>query len=739
MNKYSTARGKELAGSRLTTTAAVTDGANDDDLLNISAMLNTLWRGKIWIALFAALGLVAGWYEASRVAEPQYQATAQLALQFENSPVSGIDAAFTGVSGDEYSMNTEMVVITSREMVGRLVDQLGLTNDPEFNSALATPRPISLLKLPRLGLSKLKSLVRPTSGGEADVEEQRDPTDEKEELRRGVINAVRGHISAETQDWSYIFSISATSNDQRKAALLANTMAEIYRQDQIDVKVAETESAAIWLSEQVADLALELEDRARQAAELRSRNALVSDAGVSAVNTRFVDLRTQLQVSQNQADRLNGQLAMVEAATDGSLTDKNDVTNDAQLQALLDSALTGDAIAIDRFNLRFDQVLSRLRSESVRANERVAEIQKALDDLRAEFDTQSADLQALQQIERETEATRVLYQTFLTRLKETTVQIGIHQADSRILSEATPGRQIAPKRSMIMGGWLFFGLLLGTAIVVIREFSNNTFRDSDALERQTGRAVLGEIPLVPSRKRIQAIDYLRTKPTSAAAEAVRNLRTSILLSNVDTPPQVIMLTSSVPGEGKTTQSIALAMNLAGLDRKILLVEGDIRRKTFASYFKSDHQSVGLCAVVMGEAKLADTVFRPEGMNFDVLAADQPKVNAADLFASERFADMIKEMRDNYDYIVIDSPPVLAVPDARVIAQYVDATVYSVHWDKTTKAQVAAGLRQFESVDAPICGMVLSRVDARKMRKYSYGGKYGGYGGYGGETNPYYSN
>jgi capsular exopolysaccharide synthesis family protein len=263
-----------------------------------------------------------------------------------------------------------------------------------------------------------------------------------------------------------------------------------------------------------------------------------------------------------------------------------------------------------------------------------------------------------------------------------------------------------------------------------RELVQSTFRRAEDLERATGRPVLGQIPRMPVRARADVIRFLRERPASAAAEAVRDLRTSLLLSDAERPAQVILTTSSVPAEGKTTVTVALAQNFAGLGRRVLLIEGDIRRRTFEAYFGTPAGAGSLLSVLAGETRLAEAVVRPEGMGVDVLLGARSGVNAADLFSGEGFARLLEEARGQYDHVLIDTPPVLVVPDARVIAQAADAVVYVVRWDKTSRAQVEQGLRQFRSVQVPVAGLVLSRIDPRGMRRYGYGNTYGAYSRYG---------
>ncbi len=218
------------------------------------------------------------------------------------------------------------------------------------------------------------------------------------------------------------------------------------------------------------------------------------------------------------------------------------------------------------------------------------------------------------------------------------------------------------------------------------------------------------------------------KPNSGAAEAIRNLRTSLLLANVDKNPQVILSTSSIPGEGKTTQSIALALNFAQLGENVLLIEGDIRRRVFSQYFDVPSDK-NFLAVLAGDASVDDVMRKDGPYRFDLLLGESSSVNAADLFSSDKFAAMLTELRGKYDRIIIDTPPVLAVPDTRVIGQRADAIVYSVKWDSTSQRQVLDGLKSLETVNLRVSGVALAQINKRGMKKYGYGDSYGNYQGY----------
>lgn len=185
--------------------------------------------------------------------------------------------------------------------------------------------------------------------------------------------------------------------------------------------------------------------------------------------------------------------------------------------------------------------------------------------------------------------------------------------------------------------------MFGAALVLAREFSQNTFREGSELERRTGYTLIGQVPLIPGRRRKNILQYLTDKPMSVTAEAIRNLRTSILLTDLDNPPQIIVSMSSVPGEGKTTHSLAIAQNLIGLGKKVLLIEGDIRKRVFAEYFDIKNKK-GLLAVLSRKTKLEDAVVDEPALGADILIGEKAKTNAADIFSSERFREFLDELR-----------------------------------------------------------------------------------------------
>ena len=675
--------------------------SGDDDFINGPALFSTIWRGKYIIALITALAVLAGGTYAYFLATPLYQATAVVILQTDQGNVVDLQGMVGGLTGDTTEVNSEVEVLRARGLMGKVVDRLDLTRDAEFNPARQPPNTLDRMMARLTGITPEPQVIA--------ADRQRDATVSR------LLEAVTIH----NIPLSLVFQVTVESTDPVKSALIADTIVELYILNQLEVKFEATEQATTWLSVRVVELQQELELAEAEVAAFNASTQLVSVESLQALERQLKDLRDRIASASAALIESQSRLTLLQSA--GTRADQATAADDPQLSGLLLRADTDPAVGTG-FDTRFQQIIDRMAFDATRAEQQITALRSSESLLQTQIGQQGQDLITLQQLGREAEATRLLYEYFLTRLKETSAQQGIQQADSRILSDAVvPSRASFPQKSMILGMTGSMGLLLGIVIVMLRESAARGFRSARELEAMTGHAVLGQVPLIPGRNRKRIQTYLTEKPTSAAAEAIRNLRTSVLLSNVDHPPQVIVSTSSVPREGKTTNSLALAQNLGSMGRKVLLIEGDIRRRTLHEYF-DNLPDKGIVALLSGDITLDAAIHHDPQLNGDLLIGEQTSINAADLFASARFKALIATLRERYDTIIIDTPPVLIVPDARIIAQHADAVLFTVKWDSTSREQVEEGLDMFRVGRIRISGLVLSQINPRQMKHY--GSRYG---------------
>jgi len=685
--------------------------ATDEDIIDIGALLGALWRKKLWILATIFVFACLGAFYALGVVTPKYRATSVILLDASGQQLLDLSAVLPSLGTDSEAINTEVEVLKSRRLLERVVATAHLTEDPEFNAAL---RPLSLK-------TKLKNAL---TGSEQKTRSDQEQTN-------NAINALLSRMSVRNIPNTYVLQVTMETEGAQKSATLADTIAEQYILYQMDVKFEATRDASEWLTSRVADLKLELEQAEARVAEYSTNSEAVSIESVQALDRQLKELRDRLATTRATFNEAELQLANLVALESASAQEKAEKAGDTRLTTLLRENGAGA-----EFDARFEQLLSRAKTQAQRTEAQVQSLASSIETREAEIAKQSDEIIQLQQLSREAEASRLLYEYFLGRLKETAAQEGIQQADSRILSNAVlPDAPSEPRKSLILAMSMILGAMAGSGGALLLEMRQNGYRQASDLEGDTGLSVMGQIPLLPTDSRRQGLEYLAEKPTSAAAEAVRNLRTSVLLSGLDKAPQVIMSTSSLPGEGKTTVSFALAQNLVGLGKKVLLVEGDIRRLVFSQYLNVK-DAKGLMSVLAGDVSLEDAVIHDSVLGADILVSEPSNVNAADVLSSRRFIEFLEAARTAYDFVIIDTPPVLVVPDARVVAQQVDVVLFTVHWDKTTKSQVRDALRMFETVGVTISGLVLNQIDPKGMKRYGYGDSYGAYGSYG---NKYYTN
>jgi capsular exopolysaccharide synthesis family protein len=690
----------------------IVDGTMRDDGIDLMSLFGTLWRGKWWIMLCATIGLLLGGVYATQVAVPKYSSTTVLAIQASQPSLVDIQSVVSGVSSESESINTEIEVIRSRGLMERVVTKLSLLEDPEFNPSLVQP---SWFSVSGLFLLLGRDEVLPT----------------QEELLNNAVKELFARTSVSAKRQTYAITVSVTTEDREKSQTIANTIAEEYRQNQVRVKFETLDEGVSWLSERVVELEHEIQERDAALKKASAAADYINIEGLELMNRQVRDLSERLLGEQKDAESAAANYTMLTSAAGVQSAELViEATQDPTLRKLSEN-VDDDALWADEstFMARLNVLIARAKTDSDRAMTQVESLDATVQSLEMRVDEQASRLGEIQQMSRELETVSVLYETFLTRLKETTIQQGVQSPDARVLSKAIAGEKVSPRTAMIGAVTLILGAMIGAGLIFLRELRADTFRNAEELEMATGVPVIGQVPLFPISARGDLLQYLKDKPTSAAVEAIRNLRTSLLLSRMNKVPKVIMSTSTIPGEGKTTQSISLAQNLAGLGKRVLLIEGDIRRRTLDEYFKQKAGADGLLSVISGDATLEDTVVFHDRLNADVLVGQKSTINAADVFSSENFEKFIEDVRNKYDFVVIDTPPVLVVPDARVIGQHCDSIMFSVKWDATTKSQVRSALNAMNSVNLNIAGFVLSQIDAKGMKRYGYGDRGGAYATY----------
>ena len=689
----------------------ISDG--EIDLVKLAA---SLWRGKWTVLAFVLFCVCVADFYVRQVAVPLYPATAKIALK-EHQPekiLTDIESLMSNGPITDSGINTQLEVLRSRDLVGKLVDSLDLISQPAFNPLLREPRLSSQIRTQLFTLFGLAS-EKPKTPQSPEV------------VRSIVINSVLNTMAFSNTKNTRVINISVTTTEAALSALMANKMATLYIENQIQIKLDALASATEFLSSRTSELKHDFEELKIQLANFSSQSELVNPTVLKSQEVQLRDMRTRMREKAKLVDEKMEKWTTLRSFKEaGNLQGIIKLSNDFRLNRAI-TEYRNDKISLDDLNLQVEHFMLN-NEEGVEREQKQLSALKASEFLLAkQIERQSQELIDLQQLERETEGARLLYQSFFTRLLEMNVQLGLEAADGRLLSTAIQSGQSSPIKSQILYFGGAIGLIMGASLVLFWELRFSGYRSVNELRDRSGYSVLAAVPLIPVRQRKNIISYLKTKPESLVSEAVRNLRTSIIMSNLNQIKQVIMLTSSVPREGKTVLSFALAQNMVGLGKRILLIEADIRRRVHSVEIDRNN-TVTLVDLVAGDKKWKEVSLYVEELGFDILTASRSDKNAADIFASQRFSELLTELREYYDYIIIDSPPVLAVPDARLIGAISDANIYVVEWNSTSSAQVDQGLDMLSSIGVNKIGLVLNQIDTRKTKAFGYTGSYG-YGAY----------
>jgi capsular exopolysaccharide synthesis family protein len=297
---------------------------------------------------------------------------------------------------------------------------------------------------------------------------------------------------------------------------------------------------------------------------------------------------------------------------------------------------------------------------------------------------------------------------YAARLDPTATGLDPRRAQLVSPAEARPAAPPGPGQILLIGALL--GLALGAGWAGLGGTTATGFRTTSDLRRALGRPVLGALPVLPGRSRTDRLTRLRLHPDRAGADAFRQLRSAALLSDIDTPPQVMLITSSRPGEGRTTLTLGLAQTIAAQGKTVLVIEGDLRKRAFAGYFKTG-ETLELLDLLRLPGQLQPGVFPQNLLGADVISAGRLATAPGTLFSSEPFQALLAQARQRYDTVLIDGPAVLETPEIRGLGAGTDAILYAVEAGKTHQSDVTQGITLFEQAGLYLTGLILTRAKA----------------------------
>ena len=707
-----------------------------------------------WQILTATL--VTGFVVAAATFQmkPMYEATARLEIGRENPILVLRDAVQLEENDGDY-IQTQIQVLTSNGL------------------AVETIRKLNLQKLPEFGGSSSQEGILPSlDSGDAWSRQKDSP----------ILRAFLSGLSVMHIPRSRTVEIRYLCGNADLAAQIANTLAQTYMEMNFRTKYQSTRQASEWLSKELAGLQTKVEKSEQQLINYeRASNVLSLPENQVLLNQKLGDLNRELTLAETDRYRKE---TLYQAAREGDLelllSDSRGVDLGQGAVRRLEDRLAGlrDQHAELKVQYgpnhpRIEKLMSQM--EETRAqlqDERQRMVRKAKADyataqrrerlLKDAMRAEQRELSDLGQVsipynilKREADANKQLYDGLLHRVKEAGVTAGLKSTNIRVIDPALkPLYPTKPNKARNISLGVVFGLILGVAYAFVRERLDNTIKTPDQLEQLVACPALGFIPaLKPGEKargRLKArngsngkkesgpgIDLMPLRdPHSGIAESYRNLRTALLLSTSGQPPQVILITSAQPQEGKTSTALNLAISLAQRGGDILLLDGDLRMPRIARALEMDWP-YGLSNILTGTHPVEQVVFQsPEVANLYVLPSGPTPPNPAELLGSESMARLLLALRSRFAHIIIDSPPILTITDGTLLSVMADGTVLVARGGVTTRESLRYATNLLAKVNARILGVLLNGVAMDSTDYYYYCYRNYGYG-YGDRRYRYY--
>lgn len=694
----------------------------------LSEALITL-RKRRWVLIIAVLlGLIYGIYKAE--SQPQmFEAYGRIQVRTGSSNEYRVSAV-QGYSGDSSSkMLSEIEILKSDTLLLKVAREMDLSNNPTFFD--------------------MKGPIAHTTLD--------DPS-----IRQTTVHVLQSNLHVALVPKTDIIRISYSSLSAKLSSDIVNKVIATYIQRSYETRFESSQKVSTWLSSTLDDLKQQVETSQEQMMNMERRLGILgfdpthnqistsledlSKAAGSAKLARIIAEARYRILNGMDPNSIEGSIETTPGTVIGELNSLRTQiatarANYAQLLATLgpDHPQAKAAKAqIDEFAKEIDAEQNRLLLQAkenyviARANE--DQTTAALESQKTDADKLRDDLVEYTLRKREFEANRTLYDSLRERLRTAGVQAGLESLEIDIVDQALPPAHplLRPQSTVILTS-LVFGLLGGIVVAFVMESLDTGMRSIAEIESITE---LPSLAIVPRGRRTSAeqASTLTTaqrnigvlnQPKSQFAEAFRSLRTALLLSTTGHPPKIILLTSATPSEGKTTAASNLAAILAQRDTRVLLIDGDLRRPNVHHRFGMNGKT-GLTTVLTGATKLEETVqVVPEIPNLDILPSGPIPPFPAEMLSSEAMGVLLSRCAELYNYIVIDSPPILSVTDGVVLARQADAVALVVRHGKSSKHVVRRARDLLLRSGAPITGIVLNAVDLNSPEYYGYYG-YSGY-------------
>ena len=703
-----------------------------------------------WLILSCIVGIFSAVAIASLRQIPVYEAVGRIAVNRPDpSPITFKDSGPVMDYYDPSDLDTEVRILSSDLLALQVIRQLNLDKRPEYGGHPASPQ------------SNLEA--DPLQGDSSHVS--------------ALLGSFKGSLHVALEPNTRVIDIHYRSTDPQLAASAVNTLANTYIEQNFKTKFESTMQASEWLSKQLIDLQMKVESSQEKLVRYQKEHEILGiDEKQNIITEKLDELNKELTNAESDRMQKDAVYRLTQSsdpdaiaaaitsdsagpgASGSTLLEKlHGHQADLKIQIAELSTQFGPAYPkVAQLNSQLKEIDRQLQSETKKAVEhlrgeylaalqRESMLRDAMDRQKQEANKLNESAIEYNRLKRDADTNRQLYEGLLEKLKEAGVTAGLRSNNIKVLDPArAPTAPVEPNIPRNLGFALLLGITSGVGLAFLLENMDNTVRTTEQAQLISALPSLGMIPLGPkSRSNGSGSKHLaltsakgaielvtQVRPQSQMAESYRALRTSLLLSNLGAPPKVILITSARPQEGKTTTSINSAIVLAQKGVRVLLVDADLRRPSVHKTLGLFGPRSGLSNVLTGSATLEQTIVpAPLLPNLFVLPAGTPPPNPAELLASSNMKDVLADLREQFDHIVIDTPPTLSVTDAVVMSPRVDAVILVIRSGQTTKQALRRARDILMQVNAHVTGVLLNAVDLSSpdyYYYYEYQGKYSHY-------------
>lgn len=705
-----------------------TQGAASEEEVHLRDYLNVIIRRK-WIVITFLIAVITTVTVGTFMMRPQYKSTVTIKIDKENPNILSFKDVVGLERAEEDYYQTQYKILKSRNLAKRVIRSQRLYEHPEFSPVRKQEKPDDIVP----ALLKQTSILQ------------------DENVSSSLVNTFIERLDVSPLQKSRLVNVSFVSYDPELSARVANAIGQAFIELNIESKFEATHQARAWLEKQLQGLKAKVERAEEELNEYAARNEIIfiektDEKGIGTdseniVTKKLSELSTELTEATSERiskEALYREIISGEPDSSSVVMSNPLIMELKKTHASLESEYNEllkiykpDYPKMVRLKEHMNQIKKKLDQEtkkvvsSVKKDYEVA--LKREQKLKAALDSQKKMALELNQraiqyqiLKREADTNKELYNGLLQRLKETGVSASLTASNIQVLDKAEiPKSPFKPRKTLNIMLSLIVGLLGGIGLAFFVEYLDNTIKTPEDVEKRVYLPPLGLVPQHADNNGKLPVEYIaHSNANSPIAEAYRSIRTFLLLSTGGKPPRIIMVTSPSREEGKTTTSVNTAISLTKSDIKVAIIDADMRKPRLHHVFSLDNK-LGLSSFLSGNVEFGDGIIKETNIdNLHVITSGPIPPNPAELLGSYRFRDLLHALYSLYNFIIIDTPPVIGISDPLIISTHTDGVMLVVKSGKTPKEAAQEARRLLGNVNAKVLGVVLNSINQSAMR-YSY--------------------